>query len=105
MMTDAITGTTRGGEVWTPAFVTELDQNKCIGCGRCFKACPRDVFDLVEREESDDYDDDYDDMDGFDDDTSMVMALSNPMDCIGCEACSKVCPKGCMTHEPQALTG
>ena len=42
-----------------------------------------------------DYDDDDDE---FDDDTSMVMSLANPLDCIGCQACSKVCPKNCMTH-------
>jgi len=25
------------------------------------------------------------------------------MDCIGCEACSRVCPKGCLSHEPHSL--
>jgi Nif-specific ferredoxin III len=103
-----ITGITRGGVEWTPAFIVDLNQGNCIGCGRCYKACPRDVFELVEREamdmDDDDYDDDdYDDDDGFSDDTSMVMSLMNVMDCIGCEACSRVCPKKCMTHEPQAI--
>ena len=28
----------------------DIDLSKCIGCGRCFKVCPRDVFDLVERD-------------------------------------------------------
>ena len=101
-----ITGITRGGVEWTPAFIVDLNQGNCIGCGRCFKACPRDVFELVERDEmemaDDDDDDDYDD-DGFSDDTSMVMSLKNMMDCIGCEACSRVCPKKCMSHEPQAV--
>lgn len=106
-----ITGITRGGVEWTPAFITDLNQGNCIGCGRCFKACPRDVFELIERDEammaSNDDDDDYyddDDDDGFSDDTSMVMSLKNLMDCIGCEACSKVCPKNCMTHEPQPMS-
>lgn len=105
-----ITGVTRGGTEWEPAFITDLNQGNCIGCGRCFKACPRDVFELIDREEAeleaeaDDYDDDDmydDDDDGFSDDTSMVMSLKNLMDCIGCEACSRVCPKKCMTHQPQ----
>jgi Nif-specific ferredoxin III len=101
-----ITGITRGGVEWTPAFIVDLNQGNCIGCGRCYKACPRDVFELVEREamdlDDDDYDDDdYDDDDGFSDDTSMVMSLANVMDCIGCEACSRVCPKKCMSHAPQ----
>ena len=47
---DPITGLTRGGTAWTPEFVLELDGKKCIGCGRCYKVCPRDVFDLVERD-------------------------------------------------------
>jgi len=34
-----ITGVTRGGEAWTPAFIIDLNQSNCIGCGRCYKAC------------------------------------------------------------------
>ena len=101
-----ITGITRGGVEWTPAFVTDLNQGNCIGCGRCFKVCPRDVFELVDREDldlesDDDYDYDYDDDDDeFSDDTSMVMGLKDLLDCIGCQACSRVCPKNCLSHEP-----
>ena len=111
-MSEHITGFTRGGTEWTPAFIIDLNQENCIGCGRCFKACPRDVFELIDREEimdmsNDQYaDDDYydDDDDGFSDDTSMVMSLKNMMDCIGCEACSRVCPKKCMSHQPQPIS-
>ncbi len=97
-----ITGMTRGGAEWTPAFVTDLNQNHCIGCGRCFKVCPRDVFELVDREDLDlEEDEDWDDDDdGFSDDTSMVMSLKDMLDCIGCQACSRVCPKKCLSHEP-----
>lgn len=91
-----ITGLTRGGAEWTPQFVLALDPDKCIGCGRCYKVCPRDVFDLVERDE-DELDED------LDDDNMMVMTLANALDCIGCAACSKVCPKGCHTHGPAAV--
>jgi Nif-specific ferredoxin III len=101
-----ITGITRGGVEWVPAFITDLNQSNCIGCGRCFKTCPRDVFELVDRDDldlADDVDDDDYDDDGFDDDTTMVMSLKNVMDCIGCEACSRVCPKKCMTHAPQSV--
>jgi Nif-specific ferredoxin III len=96
-----ITGMTRGGEVYTPAFVTDIDQGHCIGCGRCFKVCPRDVFDLIDREEVEGLLADDDD-DGFSDDTAMVMSLKNAMDCIGCGACARICPKKCFTHEPQS---
>ncbi|MBF0218178.1 MAG: ferredoxin III, nif-specific [Gammaproteobacteria bacterium] len=105
-----ITAITRGGTPYTPQFVSELRQINCIGCGRCFKVCPRDVFELIEREGSlgslnsdDDGDDDPysdDDDDGFADDTAMVMSLKNPLDCIGCEACSRICPKNCFSHQP-----
>jgi len=86
-----ITGLTKGGTEWTPEFVTDLDQAKCIGCGRCYKVCPRNVLDLVERELDADDDDN-------DDDNMMVMALANPSDCIGCGACGRVCPKDCYTY-------
>jgi Nif-specific ferredoxin III len=102
-MSEFVTGTTFGGAVWTPNYVSDLNQRTCIGCGRCFKVCPRDVFDLIEKDDafaSDDFDDDYGDFE--DDDNTMVMSLKNPTDCIGCEACSKVCPKECFTHEHKA---
>jgi Nif-specific ferredoxin III len=91
---EQITGLTRGGAQWTPSFVTDLNQETCIGCGRCYKVCPRDVFELVERGSDDDED--------FSDEPTMVMAINDPMDCIGCKACSKVCPKSCHSHTPQA---
>lgn len=95
-MSEMITGLTRGGVPWTPQFITDLNQSNCIGCGRCFKVCPRDVFDLVEREMDDEDDDD------FDDDASMVMAIKDAMDCIGCMSCSRVCPKNCHSHQTAA---
>ena len=97
-----ITGITRGGTQWTPEFVSDLNQENCIGCGRCYKVCPRDVFELVERDLSDSDDYDEDDDDGFSDEPTMVMAIGNEMDCVGCQACAKVCPKNCHTHAPAA---
>lgn len=90
-----ITGLTRGGSEWTPAFVTAVNEDTCIGCGRCYKVCPRNVFDLEEREPDDD--DDCDDV-------RSVMVIADASDCIGCGSCARVCPKGCHTHEPQTLT-
>ncbi|MEZ5840243.1 MAG: ferredoxin III, nif-specific [Hyphomicrobiales bacterium] len=108
-----ITGLTLGGAEWVAQFVLKLDAKRCIGCGRCFRVCSRDVFELVERDDLDLEDDDAygdddpygDDDDGFSDDTSMVMTLKNRLDCIGCEACSKICPKKCFTHGPATVAG
>jgi Nif-specific ferredoxin III len=102
-MSEFITGTTFGGTVWTPNYVSNLNQKTCIACGRCFKVCPRDVFNLIDKDEIvEEFDDEYGDFED-DDDNSMVMSLKNPDDCIGCEACSKVCPKNCFTHQHKAI--
>lgn len=89
-----ITGTTRGGAPWEPQFVVAIDGRLCIGCGRCYKACAREVLDLVERESEDDE---------SDDDQAMVMRVRDAMDCIGCQACSRVCSKKAISHAPAAL--
>ena len=94
---ESITGLTLNGTAWTPEFVTELDPKKCIGCGRCYKVCTRNVFNLVERSSIMEADDDHDD-----DDEMMVMVIQDAMDCIGCKACSAVCPKNCHSHATQA---
>lgn len=90
-----IIGRTRGGAEWIPQFVVALDAKKCIGCGRCYKVCPRDVFELTERSGEIDEDDDFYD----DDDEMMVMTIKDGLDCIGCMSCTRVCPKQCHAHE------
>ena len=101
-MSNPITGITAGGAVWTPAFVQSIAQERCIGCGRCFKVCPRDVFDLVDRADVLDADE-IDDFDDLDEDNAQVMNIANGLDCSGCEACSRVCPKNCFTHSALPL--
>ena len=41
------TVTLPGGELWTPKFVGNINEEKCIGCGRCFKVCGREVLTLI----------------------------------------------------------
>lgn len=95
-----IIGYTKGGEPWEPKFISELDEASCIGCGRCYKVCSRNVFNLIEREMSDDDDDD----DLYDDDqVMMVMAIENASDCVGCGSCAKVCAKNCHSFEPAPM--
>ncbi|SEQ47336.1 ferredoxin III, nif-specific [Amphritea atlantica] len=100
MSADLIKGRTRGGSEWTPNFITGVNQETCIGCGRCYKVCPRDVFELVERSEALAEDDDDDDWD--DDDEMKVMSVADADDCIGCMSCLRVCPKKCHSHEAVA---
>lgn len=87
-----IVGLTLGGVEWTPEFVTRINQDDCIGCGRCFKVCPRDVLNLIECVSDDDDDEDEDGGD------NSVMSLKNARDCIGCGACNRVCPKKCYSY-------
>jgi Nif-specific ferredoxin III len=89
------------GESWTPTFVQSIDEAKCIGCGRCFKVCPRGVLALVGLDadgqrvgiasdaEEDDDDAEYE---------KKVMTIAHQEMCIGCTACAKICPKKCYTH-------
>jgi len=88
------------GETWTPNYVSTLDQNKCIGCGRCFKVCPRGVLELVGINE--DGEQVVVDLDGDDDEEyeKQVMTIAHSELCIGCTACSRICPKNCYTHAP-----
>jgi len=86
-----ITGLTRDKQVWTPEFVTSIDKEICIGCGRCFKACAKGILSFEEE-----VDDDTDTIKAF-------MKVLNPEKCIGCGACGRTCPKGCFSFEPVEL--
>jgi Nif-specific ferredoxin III len=101
-MTSFVTITMPDGRSWTPKFVNNIDQEKCIGCGRCFKVCGRGVLQLVGIDEDgeiirlelgEDDDDEYE---------KKVMTIANDKNCVGCEACAKICPKKCYTHEAMA---
>ncbi|HMV38324.1 ferredoxin III, nif-specific [Plasticicumulans sp.] len=85
--------TTRDGRDWQPQYVASIDQETCIGCGRCYKVCSRNVLALMGLNEDDEWVDPQDD-----EAERKVMTIADAGDCIGCQACSKVCPKGCYTH-------
>jgi Nif-specific ferredoxin III len=94
-----LTGLTQGGTTWIPQFVQQINQTKCIGCGRCFKACGRDVLLLRALNEDGEFVDE-DDGEEFE---RKVMTINVAANCIGCEACSRVCPKNCYTHASLAV--
>jgi Nif-specific ferredoxin III len=86
---------TRDGRGWSPAFLLAIDPEACIGCGRCHKACGREVMSLKGLNA------DHDLIDLDDEDQEIerkVMVISDAGACIGCSACSRVCPKDCQTH-------
>ena len=97
-MSNTFNVTLPSGATWTPTFVTKLDDQKCIGCGRCFKVCPRGVLELVGLNAEGEYvrvDEDEDEDEEYE---KKVMTIAHQELCIGCTACSKICPKKCYTH-------
>ncbi|CAH0350216.1 ferredoxin III, nif-specific [Aquabacterium sp. CECT 9606] len=87
------------GETWEPKFVQQINEATCIGCGRCFKVCPRGVLELVGLDDQGQRvaiaSDDDDDEEEYE---KKVMTIAHQELCIGCTACSKICPKKCYTH-------
>ena len=100
-MSEKFSITMPSGASWTPTFVAALDEEKCIGCGRCFKVCPRGVLALVGVGE----DGEHIALEGDEDDEyeKKVMTIAHKELCIGCTACAKICPKKCYTHEAASI--
>ena len=97
-----VTVTMPDGRTWTPKFVQELNEEKCIGCGRCFKVCGRDVLQLVGINDAGEHVVMEADSDEDEEYEKKVMTIANQMNCVGCEACAKICPKKCYTHAPMS---
>lgn len=91
--------TTRDGRGWRPDYLVAIDAGKCIGCGRCYKVCGREVMTLKGLN-------DEGELVGLDDDDEefekKVMVMADAGACIGCGACARVCPTNCQTHEALA---
>ena len=90
---------TRDGRDWKPDYLVSNEPQKCIGCGRCYKVCGREVMTLKginEDGEMVDLDDDDDEVE------KKVMVMNDDGACIGCGACARVCPTNCQTHAPAA---
>lgn len=88
---------TRDGSPWEPEYLVAINGASCIGCGRCYKVCSRDVMHFMGVNE----DGELVACMGEDDDEEFVrkvMVLDNAGNCVGCGACARVCPKACQTH-------
>lgn len=88
---------TRDGRSWQPEFLQAIDPGKCIGCGRCFKVCGREVMTLKGINEDGEFVS-LDDDDEDDEVEKKVMVMNDDGACIGCGACARVCPTNCQTH-------
>lgn len=87
---------TRDGRAWQPSYLLSIDQEKCIGCGRCYKVCSQSVMTLQGINEDGD-------LIAPDDDEEIlrkVMTITDSGACIGCGACERVCGKSAQTHGP-----
>ncbi|HEX7479582.1 MAG TPA: ferredoxin III, nif-specific [Polyangiales bacterium] len=86
--------TTRDGRTWQPAYLTAINAETCLGCGRCYKVCGRSVMTLQGV-------DDDGQLVALDDDDEIerkVMTMADGGACIGCGACARVCPTNSQTH-------
>jgi Nif-specific ferredoxin III len=96
----AFTVTLPSGVEWTPAFIDAIDQDRCIGCGRCFKVCSRKVLHLRGIDEDGALVDEDEDEDEYE---RKIMTIARPEHCIGCQACATVCSRKCISHAPLAV--
>ena len=87
---------TRDGRAWKPTYLLSINPETCIGCGRCFKVCGRDVMTLKGLTE----DGNLVELDDDEEILRKVMTVTDPGACIGCGACARVCGKNSQTHGP-----
>ena len=74
-----MTQATRDGRSWEPQYLLSIDVKVCIGCGRCYKVCSRNVMTLSGVDE----DGQFVDIDDDDEIERKVMIMQDPGGCIG----------------------
>lgn len=88
------------GVEWTPQFIAAINQEKCIGCGRCFKTCARDVLQLMAvNDEGEMFAVDEDDDEEYE---KKVMNIARPENCVGCESCNNNCARSLISYAAKA---
>jgi Nif-specific ferredoxin III len=91
-----VTFTTRDGTAWMPKYLLSINQELCIGCGRCFKVCTQAVLKLMGITEDGEFCDPFDDEN--DEMVRKVMTIDKEGSCIGCESCATVCGTKAQGH-------
>lgn len=88
------------GVEWTPQFIAAINQEKCIGCGRCFKTCARDVLQLMAvNDEGEMFAVEEDDDEEYE---KKVMNIAHPENCVGCESCNNNCARSLISYAAKA---
>ncbi|AFV03029.1 4Fe-4S ferredoxin, nitrogenase-associated [Dehalobacter sp. DCA] len=83
-------GLNYGGSEWTPQFIKDIDQETCIGCGRCVKVCSQGTLGFGNLNDDEDAD-------------RMQSKIDNKNNCIGCMACGKTCVKKAIRFEAKVI--
>ena len=74
--------------VHTTNFITELDDARCTGCGKCVKVCPVNAMELVSANHPDHL--------------QRKKALPDENICLGCGVCVRSCPEKCILLKSRA---
>ncbi len=75
--------------------VAEVDQEKCVACGACVTACPKNIIQIIPRNSKK-----YTELRCSSHDKGPATRQSCDNGCIGCKLCVKACPKeGALTVE------
>jgi len=77
--------------VHTTNFIPEINENACIGCGKCVAVCPVEAMTLVSANDTKN--------------PKKKKAILNKEICLGCGLCARTCPKNNIQikHRPQRV--
>ncbi|MDO4289450.1 MAG: RnfABCDGE type electron transport complex subunit B, partial [Eubacterium sp.] len=67
-----------------------VDVEKCVACGKCKTACPRQIIDIIPEDK-------LIHVDCRSKDKGKIVRQNCEVGCIGCRACTKVCPEEAIT--------